>query len=191
MLISIAQFKESCKRHLMVIILVALAIAEIASLSFVLGVQPDGIVPVRPVSENVVTKPVFRISEIRGPMIDDRAAMIVADESSEFSCTTQAIASACSTLPLDIWAFLLIAYAALLVFNFSYTFRRAVKPQWGWETLYTALAVIAWYAWDGCRDHLWFPFAVVKSGLIIFAVYAYLLEKKLLEKEKQDTAQKA
>ncbi len=162
----------------MVIVLVALAAAEIASLAFVIDARPDGAVSVQPVSENAVTEPMLKISEIRGPMIDSEAAMIVVDESVS---SADASVTACTTLPLFLWVFLLIAYAALLVFNFSYTFRQAARPQWFWEALYTALFIIGWYAWDGCRDHPWFPFAVAKLGLIIFAAYLYLLEKKLRE----------
>lgn len=168
----------------MVIVLVSLAVVEVVSLSFVISVQPGGVVmlPVRQARESAVSEPVLKISEIRGPRIDDQAAMVVVKESAEDTVATQVAVSACHTLPLDIWAFLLIAYAALLIFNFSYTFRRVTAPQWFWETLYTALFIIGWYAWDGCRDYVWFPFAVVKFGLIVFALYAYLLEKKLSEK---------
>ncbi|MEK9151566.1 MAG: hypothetical protein AAB547_02955 [Patescibacteria group bacterium] len=194
------RLREGCGRHLVVIILVALAVVEALSLVALTRMpsQPGLLIYGEEERGVIVTQPVLKISEIRGPRIDDEAAMIVADESAELSrssrrssCATQAAVSPCPTLPIGIWIFLLAAYVALLIFNFSYTFRQAARPQWFWETLYTALALIGWYAWDGCRDHIWFPFAVVQFGLITFAIYAYLLEKRLLEKEKQDTTQKA
>lgn len=167
---SLIRLKELGTRHLMAIVLVSLAAVEIASFPFVIGARPDGIMPVQ--------QPILKISEIRGPMIDSEAAMIVVDESS----VAAAVAPACVTLPLPIWMFLLIAYVALLIFNFSYTFRQATRPQWFWETLYAALFIAGWFVWDGCRDNIWFPFAVVKFGLITFAAYAYLLEKKPVQK---------
>ena len=190
MFTSIVQFKKNCKRHLVVIVLASLAIVEAAFLSFVISVQPDGAImlPVQQVRESIVSEPVLKISEIRGSRIDDDAAMIVVEESATSSCAPQAAASACSTLPLDIWVFLLIAFVTLLVFNFSYTFKHTMKPQWGWEASYMVLFIIGWYAWDGCRDHVWFPFAVVKFSLIVFALYAYLLEKKLSEKTEKTTS---
>ncbi|MDP3956970.1 MAG: hypothetical protein Q8Q10_00515, partial [bacterium] len=124
-------------------------------------------------------EPIQKISEIKGQQIDDEAAMIVVEGSSP--------APACATLPIGIWVFLLIAYAALLIFNFSYTFERAIRPQWFLEAVITVLALVAWYAWDECHANVWFPFAIVKFGLIIFALYAYLLEKKLSLEGKEKT----
>lgn len=188
MFTSIAQFKEIATRHLVVIILVALAVVEALSLVALTRMpsQPGLLIYGEEERGVVVTQPVLKISEIRGPRIDDEAAMIVADESAESSqssyATRAAMVSPCSALPIGIWIFLLAAYVALLIFNFSYTFERAAKPQWFFEVALTMLALIGWYAWDGCRDHIWFPFAVVKFGLITFAIYAYLLEKKSVQK---------
>jgi len=160
-------------RHLVVIVLVLLAVVEIVSLAFAINVKLDNI-GVEPAQK------ILKISEIRGPRIDDQAAMIVVDENHREAVM---LVSACSTLPLNVWVFLLMVYVALLIFNFSYTFQQSVKPQWRWEVLYGLLAIIGWYAWDECREQSWFPFAVVKFGLIIFTIYVYLLEKKSGQKD--------
>jgi hypothetical protein len=170
---SLIKLKEFGARHLVVIALVLLVVMEIASLAFVDGVRLNE-------SPSVQPQPTLKISDIRGSRIDDQAAMIVIDKSATVSETLKV---ACSTLPINVWIFLLIAYVALLVFNFSYTFKQVTEPQWFWETLYTVLALVGWYSLDDCRAHIWFPLAVVKFGLIIFIVYLYLLEKKPSELE--------
>jgi len=172
MFTSIAQLKEFCRRHLVVLILVALAAVEALSISFIISAKPDIFSSNQPAEERVAPEPILKISEIQGPQIDDEAAMTI-------------LAPVCSTLPAGLWVFLLIAYAALLIFNFSYTFEQAIRPQWFFELTLALLVLIAWYVWDECRTNIWFPFAIVKFGLIIFALYAYLLEKKPLEKKEQ------
>lgn len=158
--ISLTQLKQIGARHLGAVILVLLGVIEIANLAVVVGEQSNKV---------LFQKPILKISEIRGPRIDDEAAMIVVDEP---------VASVCQTLPLNLWVFLVIAYIALLVFNFSFTFKEAIQPQWFWETLYTLSFIAGWFIWDGCRENIWFPFAIVKFSLIIFALYAYFLKKK-------------
>lgn len=187
MFTSIAQFKESCKRHLVVIALVALAAVEAFSLAaFIQAPSQPGLISYGGDEQvTIAPQPILKISEIRGPRIDDEAAMILVEEPAASSCATPAAASPCSTLPLGIWVFLAAAYVALLIFNFSYTFKQAVQPQWFFEAALTMLALIGWYAWDECRAAPWFPFAIVKSGLIVFALYAYLLEKKFLAEKEQ------
>lgn len=159
MQISLTQLKQIGARHLGAVILVLIGVVEIANLAVVVGTRPDN---------TLSQQPILKISEIRGPRIDDEAAMIV----------TKKATVVCQTLPLNAWVFLVIAYIALLVFNFSYTFKEVERPQWVWETLYTLAFIAGWFAWDACRENIWFPFAIVKFGLIIFALYAYFLKKK-------------
>lgn len=174
------RLKGVCKSHLVAVLLVALAITEVISLAALIETpsRPDTVSYRGEEQGTVAPQTTLRISDIRGPRIDDEAAMIVVEESPETALAAQAV-SACSTLPVGIWVFLVAAYVALLIFNFSYTFRQAREPQWFWEALYTFLAIVGWYSLDDCRAALWFPFAIVKFGLIVFALYAYLLEKKL------------
>lgn len=159
MQISLTQLKQIGASHLGAVVLVLLGIVEIANLAVVVGMQSNDV---------LFQKPILKISEIRGPRIDDGAAMIVAGESA---------APACQTLPLNLWVFLVVAYIALLVFNFSYTFKDVERPQWFWETMYTLAFIAGWFVWDGCRENIWFPFAIVKFGLIIFAADIYLIKK--------------
>lgn len=162
--ISLTQLKQIGVRHLGAVILVLLGVVEIANLAVIVGTQPNDVLSQRPI---------LKTSEIRGPRIDDEAAMIVVGESATLTC---------QTLPLNLWMFLVIAYIALLVFNFSSTFQKVNQPQWFWETMYTIAFVAGWFIWDGCRSNVWFPFAVMKFGLIIFALYVYFLRKNLLNK---------
>lgn len=157
--ILLAKLKQIGALHLGAIILILLGVVEIANLAVVVGTRPDDVLS---------QKPILKISEIRGPRIDDEAATIVAEKA----------AAVCRTLPLNLWIFLVIAYIALLVFNFSYTFQDAQQPQWFWETLLAFLFIAGWLVWDQCRENIWFPFAIMKFGLITFALYAYFLKKK-------------
>jgi hypothetical protein len=155
----LAKLKQIGASHLGAVILVLLGVVEIANLAVVVGEQSNNV---------LFQKPILKISEIRGPRIDDEAAMIVAEKA----------LSVCRTLPLNLWVFLVVAYVALLVFNFSYTFKDVERPQWFWETLYALAFIAGWFVWDSCHKNIWFPFAIVKFGLIIFALYAYFLKKK-------------
>lgn len=114
-----------------------------------------------------------KISEIKGPRIDDEAAAVervaVCNDGKE----------TCSTLPTGIWLFLLVAYGALLIFNLAYNFKQAMKIQWFWELLYTLLALAAWYAWDSCgAANIWYPEFVLKTGIVIYGIYLYFFQKK-------------
>ncbi len=125
-------------------------------------------------SGTAVQKEIPRISDIRGPRIDDEAAMIVVDESS------RALSSECFTLPVEMWMFVFLMYVALLVFNLAYAFDRPageMRIQWFWETLYTLAFLCLWYVWDGCRMNVWFPLSIVKTGLFVYAAYLYFFDR--------------
>lgn len=118
------------------------------------------------------------------PRIDEEAASIVR-ENPEESCNPAALAPDCKTLPAGVWIFLLAAYVFLLIFNLSAGFGSAQKIRWFWETLFTFLALYAWYVYDGGRTFIWYPLYVLKFGLIIYLFYVYLLMEKM-KKEKTE-----
>lgn len=145
-----------CKDNLVALLLILLLVLE----------GSTALVSVR---ENVPTlieqeteMEIQKISQISDARIDTLGASVVVPTS----------------LPRVLWLFLLLAYIALLVFNFLYTFRTVTSPQWFWESLYTVLTLGAWYVLDPFMMHLWFPLALVKSGLIVFILYLYLLEHR-------------
>lgn len=176
-------FNKDNSRNLVIVGLVFLAMVEVLSIAFTVPNTSDvsGITTQNQQQENIARTPILKLSEIRGSRIDDEAAMIVVEESLQAAETE----ASCFALPKGIWIFLLVAYVALLIFNFSYTFKQVVRPQWVWETILTVLALVSWYIWDGCQNSLWFPFAVVKLGLIVFVSYVYLLEKSLREEKEK------
>lgn len=147
-------FIRVLSKNLVVAILGIVLVAEI----FSIALNPGMKTPFRE------TQPVLRISEIAGPRIDDGAAMVVV--------RSGFVPSA------ELFVFLLVAFIALLLFNFSYTFETTLVPQWRLEGLIMLSAVFGWLLLDPERVFLWFPFAILKSGLILFAGYVYLLEKK-------------
>lgn len=159
----------SLRHHLVVVLMLSLFLVEGVSLL----VQYPGAAFFLDVFEGKksVEMP-LRISDIDGPRIDAEAAMIVVEEE-----------EVVSPLPGVLWVLLLLAYVALIVFNVSYTFEKAVTPQWFWEALYTGAVLVIWYVFDPSRNALWFPFALVKTGLILYVLYIYLLEKKNLQQE--------
>lgn len=115
-----------------------------------------------------------KLSEIEGPKIDPQAASIV-------------IETACTTLPVNLWVFLLFCYVALLVFNLFYGFRKSVlkdERRFVWEIFLTVLTLLAWSQWDTCGELLWFPIAVVKYGLLTYVCYLYFFEKERRHMEK-------
>lgn len=169
---------ETLKQNLVVIGLIVLAGVEVFSLSFTLRTENNsGATFQNQYQKPLVTASIPKLSQLRGPQIDREAAMIAVEQS------LQKIV--CSSLPVNLWVFLLMAFVVLLIFNFFYTFEQAVRPQWAWELGLTCLTLIGWYFWDGCRTHLWFPLAVIKFGLIVAILYVYLLEKKLRERKEE------
>lgn len=115
-----------------------------------------------------------KISNIKSSRIDDRAASIEKRTYNNF----EEKKSYHSYLPIKMWVFLFLVYVALLIFNLAYNFNYAVKPQWFWELLYTLLAVTTWYLFDQCKENIWYPVFILKSGSLIYAVYLYFFTKK-------------
>jgi len=166
---------EIGKRYMVIVLLLLLVVTEAFSLVFVEPSREVNMSQNALEQASALKEPVLRISEITGPQIDFGAALVaVADDNS----IPSAALSSCRTLPTYLWIYLLLAYVALLVYNFSSTFKKATTPQWFWEKLYTALALLAWYVFDGCRAYPWFPLTILKAGVILFVAYVYLLEKK-------------
>lgn len=158
-------FLETVREHLVVSVLVILLVVEAGTL-FWGGALGSAWLQERGQREEDTASytETHRLSEIDGPRIDDGAVMTIV--SSE------------GILPGELWVFLLLAYGALLVFNFSYTFEKVVRPQWGWEVIYTLFVLWGWSVMDTERLYLWFPFMILKVGLIVFALYVSLLEKR-------------
>ena len=124
--------------------------------------------------QNFNIKNISRISDIKGPRIDDQAATV---EKVLVSSSAKKTISH-STLPTKIWIFLFLAYVALLIFNLAYNFNSAVKIQWFWELFYTLLAIAVWFAFDYQKISIWYPIFILKMGIIIYAVYLYFFNKK-------------
>jgi hypothetical protein len=134
-------------------------------------------------SQYAVPAKVPKISEIKGPRIDDGAATIVAEGVSSAQTQTQTLA--CFSLPTGVWVFLLVAYIALLVFNLAYNFQNVTRVQWVWELGLTLLTLLTWFLWDECRTSPWFPLAVLKMGVLIYALYLYFFEMQQGRKPEQ------
>ena len=156
---------HALKKNPVVAALGALLLLEVFSLVLVGPVDTVFLDETTVSEQGSIDSEPLKISEIDGPRIDDTAASVVVSQA--------------PVLPGELWVFLFLAYVALLVFNFSYTFERVAEPQWGWEAFYTLITLWGWYALDSEKMYPWFPLLVLKSGLIIFALYAYLLERRL------------
>jgi hypothetical protein len=121
------------------------------------------------VSERINDPEDKSLSKDLAPRIDPEAATIVREVKT---------GPVCATLPGELWILLLAAYIFLLFFNLFYDFEQSIKIHWFWESLYALLALIGWYAWDGCHQNIWFPLYVLKLGIIVYLVYLYLFYKK-------------
>lgn len=127
------------------------------------------------VSMEVVGEPEtpMKLSQIKVPRIDDQAASISCQDSSEV-----ATAAVCRNLPANILIFLLFAYLVLLVFNLAYGFESSTTIRWKFEVFLTAIFVFGWTYFDNCFSSLWFPLYVIKLGILTYVVYLYFFEKK-------------
>lgn len=124
-----------------------------------------------------------KLSEIKGPRINDEAASIALEDDGLCAVTSFG-ARSCSTLPVEVWVFLLSGYLFLIIFNLGVTFGKRETVQWAWEAAYTVLALGTWFAWDGCRENLWFPLYVMALGVPIYLFYLYFFwerRKQLLQ----------
>lgn len=121
-------------------------------------------------------KNIQRLSEVRGPQIDNEAAAISCLEKQEFPEINN-----CNTLPKNIWVFLLAIYAALLIYNLSYGFEWQKKIRWVWETILTIIFLFGWNFFDLCSQDIWFPLYLVKLGLIIYFLYLYFFTKRHID----------
>lgn len=166
----ITEMSEQLKTGGVVFLLVAFLVIEIITLPIV-SLPERGVILPDAREEMAPGETILKISETDGPRIDDQAAMIVVAGPLEEE-------SVCTTLPGHMWRFLLIALIVLLVFNFSYDFKRQRDVHFVWETVFLTLTLFAWYVWDDCRSATWFPLSVIKVSIIIFALYLYLFEKK-------------
>jgi hypothetical protein len=96
----------------------------------------------------------------------------------------------CFSLPQNMWVMMLAAYVFLLIFNLTYKLKEAAKLRWFWETLYTALALLAWYEYDACRTNAWFAQSVILIGAIIYFFYFYDFNKRLSPPAKKTELEK-
>lgn len=187
-----AKIWKSLRENLVVVFLCAFLIIDIFSLSAITYRGSDALLNISGQSASsvnteravqpLVSKNIPKISEIKGPRIDDEAAMIVVEE----TLSAEAQAKVCFSLPVEVWIFLLIAFVALLVFNLTLNFEKAISVQWGWELGLAVLTLGVWFLWDECRMYVWFPLSIIKMGVIIYALYLYFFEKKFSE-EKEKT----
>ena len=145
---------------------------EIASLPWCALVPADRLGYMTVPAENIIitataTAPVLRISDIDGPRIDDEAAAVVVEEPEPVMLPAPRL------LPTSVWIFLFFAYAILLAFNLivGYWQSAGLGIQWRWELIQTALFLIGWTVWDGYLAAPWFPFVLLKAGLILYVAY--------------------
>lgn len=154
----LSYFKVNTKSSLLGVVLVLILALELLTGGF-WGFQ-EALAPTQP--EAILT-----LSEIEAPTIDEVAAMVTAEEE---ACLTDA------ALPNGIWLVTLLIMTALLIWNFAMALLTKKKLEWLPETVYVALALLAWVVTDYCAVAPWFPVVLVKVSLIIFALYLYLFE---------------
>ena len=98
----------------------------------------------------------------------------------------------CRSLPQNFWLLIFAAYLFLIIFNLLYEFEEREDPQWFWESAYTLLALLAWYNFDACRLHSWFPATILETGIIVYSFYLYFLRKRIpkisVSKDEEKTA---
>lgn len=125
----------------------------------------------------MMREPQETISGDSTPRIDTEAAAVVKEDG-----TVKKVAL-CLSLPENAWVLLVGVYIALIIFNLTYKIREEKNIRWFWESLYTILALLAWYYFDECRTHNWFPPVIIETGLIIYAFYLYYFNKPKIKKE--------
>ena len=116
--------------------------------------------------------------------IDDEAAMVFDDGTG-----TKEI-SLCGNLPQILWWYILGAYLLLLGFNFYESYRISSQVSWRFEILLTLAFLGIWQGFDICQHVLWFPWTVLKLGLIMYLIaevlaLADISHKASMKKERE------
>ncbi len=121
------------------------------------------------------------------PRIDQQAAEITKEDEGEKNYAILLGENGnCVSLPQSAWVLLLGAYIFLLVFNLTFEFGKRKKLQWFWESLYTVLALLAWYQYDSCRTNSWFAQSVIIEGVVIYYFYFYYFSQKIKNNQTQN-----
>lgn len=114
---------------------------------------------------------VLKISEITEPTIGSTAAMT--------SIAAELCVDTASTSGM-LWVFALLAVSVVVAVNFCMALHAQKEWEWLPELLLLIPMIILWYCLDTCHEALWFPLALLKVNLVLFAIYLYLFEKKEL-----------
>jgi RsiW-degrading membrane proteinase PrsW (M82 family) len=111
----------------------------------------------------------LQISDLHGKQSLGEAAVMVEQQSDGLR-----VMSLCTSLPNEVWLFLIGAYLALLIFNFKEAYKQQ-KPIGGvFEIFLSGMFLILWASFDNCHSTYWFPLLLLKSGLIVY-IFAQLL----------------
>lgn len=109
-----------------------------------------------------MTSDTLRISDLQGEASLGGPAVMVAEQGGGLE-----MVSLCQNLPTRVYGFLLLAYVALLLFNFQISYRKRGQVGGVFEVVLTGLFVLIWSSFDECREALWFPWVLVKAGLLL------------------------
>jgi hypothetical protein len=98
--------------------------------------------------------------------IDDEAVMVMDDAGATRSIPL------CQALPEDTWVFLILLYVLLIVFNLREQYRlyKSVR-YWRFEVALSTFFLFEWFVFDTCRQQVWFPLTLLKSGLILLLIF--------------------
>lgn len=99
-----------------------------------------------------------------------------------------AVAGEEECVPVAWWIFalMLLAYWVVMYFNLFYRIEESKNVRWFWEAVYTVLALVGWYYLDRCRTNVWFVYAMLVSGFVIYLAYLYFFKKKINRDENPD-----
>ncbi|MFC1645409.1 hypothetical protein ACFL08_05275 [Patescibacteria group bacterium] len=111
---------------------------------------------------------------------DDSDEALVAGAHSENNDQEVIGASDCVSWPLRNWFLLLITYIAIFSFNSFYKIKNDKnKIRWFWQFIYTCLAILVWYLFDGCKTFQWFPIAIIIAGAANYEIYLTLVKNNI------------
>lgn len=166
--LSLSDFKANVREHLQSLVLLGAVLTSFVSIPFLAfpSALPED-TPFETSEGTVLNEPALKLSEIRDARIDTAAASIILSDAGE-----------AHTLPVALWTFLLVAFVALLAFNLGYGLWKRLPLQWGWESVYALLFLLGWFVWDESRQAIWFPFLLLETGLIVYAIYLSFWERR-------------
>jgi hypothetical protein len=86
----------------------------------------------------------------------------------------------CIPISWYVFALVLIIYILIMLYNLFYKLKESEGIRWFWEIFWTLAGLVIWYFFDRCRTNMWFVYASIILGFILYLIYFGLIKRRHL-----------